>query len=496
MRNRLILAGCLLLAVILIAAPVGAPAGAQGDLSQTFTSADGSFSFRYPAGWVVGEEYGTILLANSPDALGAAGEANQLAPGQVTITILPPAGVRSQFGAMGIPLDAGPRPVIDGFIAQLGAASFSAPQEFTVGSRAVVSTLGTLDDQTQAVYAVDLGAGGLMVAAVVTAPGEEGQYDSTLVAVIESVQASAPPEPTETGSLVWQQQRPVSQDPLAEGGYAEATALAVGPDDTIYVADSFVGIHVFAPDGTEQGTIHPSGFFSSIADLVTDPDGTLWIIDFSGAVTNLDLQGNVLSFFNVSEVTEVSFFSLRMVLGPDGNFYILNPKEGEQTTAIGEILVFDRTGAFLRAFEIGSAAYFYEANLAFGPDGNLYVAETFGEPGIKVFDPNGALLRQGLGAGFLFGGISSIALAPDGSIYAALPSSPIYHLGADGTLLGEFGESQITAEGLDLNAATFPEFKPGQFYGIHDLVVLSTGDVIAGDYNPSVVQVVRVHFAG
>lgn len=491
MRNRTGRVVILILMVSLLAVPV--PAWGQADLSETYTTAGGLFSFRYPAGWVVEEDLGTIVLASSAETLTVANEGGQLGPGQVAIAFLPPQAVQGQFGGAGLPLDEGPRAFVEALAALL-SSSPGAIQEFSAGDRAVVGSTIAVEGQAQTLYAVDMGESGLMIAALLAAPGEEAAYNDLVTAIFATVEATPAPEPTETAALVWQQQRPISEDPFADGGFSEITALAVGPDDMIYLADSFVGIHVFAPDGTEQGFIAPEGFFGSIADLVVAPDGGLWIIDFSGAVTNLSAGGEVVSSFNLGEAVEVAFFSLRMELGPDGHLYILNPKDAGDDLAVGEMLVFDTAGSFLRSFEVGSANFFYEASFAFGPDGLLYVAENFGQPGIKVFDTEGTLIQEGLGASVLFGGVSALAVAPDGSIYAALPASPVYHLAPDGTLLGRYGESQFTVEDLGFDTETYPAFQPGLFFEITDLAVLSTAEVVVGDYNPNHVQIVRVAF--
>lgn len=75
-----------------------------------------------------------------------------------------------------------------------------------------------------------------------------------------------------------------------------------------------------------------------------------------------------------------------------------------------------------------------------------------------------------------------------------MPQSPIYHFAPDGTLLGRFGESQYALGEIDLGQEDFPAFEPGQFFEIRGLAVLSDGDVVVVDNNPSFVQVVRIRF--
>ena len=160
---------------------------------------------------------------------------------------------------------------------------------------------------------------------------------------------------------------------------------------------------------------------------------------------------------------------------------------------IGLVSVVDQAGQLVRSFEVGRGDFYYDAYIAFGPDGSLYVADATGQSGVQVFDVEGNLLREGIGATVLYAGPSALTVAPDGSIYVAAALGTIYHFGSDGTLLGRFGESQFNLT-LELDMEEFPVFEPGQFYQITGLAALSDGDVIVTDYNPGWVQIVRLSF--
>ena len=305
----------------------------------------------------------------------------------------------------------------------------------------------------------------------------------------------APPEASETASLVWQQTQPVDYE--ADDGYVSADGIVVGPDDTIYVLDSSVGIRVFSADGEPQGIIAPGDPFFGMAAFDMAPDGTFWGMDIWGVVGHFDADGTVLSSFDATttDIGEVAFIGLQMLVGPDGNLYIVNPQDGDDDTATGVLYVVTTEGEVLRSFELGTQDYSFDAYMDFGPDGNLYVIDTYDNAGITVYDTEGNVLNEGIGQmvlsrAFVVGGL---ALGADGSIYVADSSSPVYHIASDGTLLGEFGESYYTA--VDTSGDESPVFPEGTFGNISAVGVLSDGDAIVGDSTSDWWQLVRVHFS-
>src|SRR5690606_11228701 len=99
------------LVAVLLALPLAALAQ---DLTETYTTLDGTLTFNYPGGWVTQEEFGSILLANSQETLDALMEgAGEMSAGQAAIVVLPPAALEAQFGMIGLALDQGPAVAID-----------------------------------------------------------------------------------------------------------------------------------------------------------------------------------------------------------------------------------------------------------------------------------------------------------------------------------------------------------------------------------------------
>lgn len=489
-----------IVAVTLAALPaLTAPAFAQGELSQTYSTADGGLTFRHPAEWAVVEQFGTITLASSQAALDALNRAAGLGPGQMTAVIMPPAGLAEQLALMGLSADSGPEALLSDYGALLGAsASFSPAQPVPAGDKVAIRTSGVWLGMAQALYAVHLREGGLALIAA-AAPDEAtlAAVEPTLLAIIGSFSARPLSAPVETATVVWQQQVPLPGEQVIEGGINGFLDVVAGADDTLYVLDAVAGVHVYTPDGVYQGLLGGAGAAFYFADISAGPDGTLWGVDYGGTVTQVGPDGARRAAFSVTGGAgiEVSF-NVQIAAGPDGNVYLLTTTPGATgIEQIGQVVVFDPAGQLLRRFEIGRADYAYDAAIAFGPDGALYAVESSGEAGVRVFDTQGNLLREGIGAAVLFVGPGSLAGAPDGSIYAGAPATgAIYHFAPDGALLGRFGQSQFDLFVPEAAAQSYPPFEPGVFFEIAGLAVLSDGDVVAADANPSYAQLVRVSF--
>lgn len=461
------------------------------DLSQTFTTGDGTVTFQYPGDWVAQEFFGTVLLGSSQTAADAFFEGEDLQSGRAAVVMLTPASVVENLGISGDTV-ASPEDLLTVLIGDLTGPT-SAIEMLSLGGKPAARTAGEDQGEALVVFAIDFGEGGIGLVVQITLPGEEEDFEATTRAIIETMQASKLAEPVETGTVVWQQLSQIDSE--ADFGESVTTIekVVVGPDDTIYVLDAFAGVYIFDADGNATGHIANDESFGSMSALALAADGTLWSVDYMGAITQFDTTGAMLSSFELGETAELAYFGVDLTMGPDGNLYMLNPREVDEG-AVGEVLVFSPAGELLRRFDIGTDEYFYEASLAFGPDGNLYVAEYFGESGVKVFDNEGNLLREGIGSSQLYT-MSSIAVAPDGSIYVTVPDSPIYHFANDGTLLGRFGQSQFMVDEIDFDAETLPPMAEGVFYQIGGLGVLSNGDIVVGDTNEDWWQITRINFA-
>jgi len=74
-----------------------------------------------------------------------------------------------------------------------------------------------------------------------------------------------------------------------------------------------------------------------------------------------------------------------LAVAPDGSYYVSSPGSGPEVdgVATGQVLHYSNSGVFLNVLDQGdtSGPTLYEpGTLAFGPDGNLYVADLGAEP--------------------------------------------------------------------------------------------------------------------
>ena len=483
-------------ALLTVALMAGGMSAFAQDGPQTFTSADGTITFEYPAGWVGEEFFGMIVLANSQEALDAIlGDAERIESGQALVIVATPEAMATDGAMFGYTPEMPLEDVVNGYAVNVvGLEDVSEPESGSAGDHAIAYVEATMDAGEVRVYGVQLDEGAVGMAVLATAAGELDASVADAESIVRSMTYQAPPEASETASLVWQQTQPIDYE--TDDGYTWIDGLTVGPDDTIYVLDGNVGIRAFSPDGEPQGIISPGDPFWGVTAFDVAPDGTFWGMDNRGVVGHFDADGTVLSSFDVTttEIGEPSFTGLHVLIGPDGNLYIVNPRNGDDDTATGVLYVVTTEGEVLRSFELGTQDYSFDAFLDFGPDGNLYVVNIYDNTGITVYDTEGNVLNEGIGRAalsrvFVIGGL---AVGADGSLYVADSSSPIYHLASDGTLLGKFGESYYLTDTGGDESPVFPE---GTFGNISAVGVLSDGDAIVGDSTSDWWQLVRVHFS-
>ncbi len=467
------------------------------DGTQTFMSDDGTLSFEYPADWIAEDFFGVILLANSEDTFNAImGDAKQIAPGQVLILAVTPDNLAENADSFSFTPDLSLEDLAVVYATNvIGIENVGTPETATLGAYPVAHLDVSDEEGDVALYTIDFGDGKIGLLALLTATGERADYLSVAENIIAAMTYQAPPEATETAALVWQQVQPVDYE--ADDGYIGADAIVIGPDDTIYVLDSSVGIRVFNADGEPQSIIIPGDPFFKVAAFDLAPDGTFWGMDYWGTVGNFDADGTVLSSFDVTttEIGEVAFAGLHLLVGPDGNLYILNPQNQDDDIALGVFYTVTPEGEVLGSFGLGTQDYSFDSYVDFGPDGNLYMISTYDNTGIAVYDTEGNMLREGVGRNVLQSAyfVGGLAVGEDGSIYTADSNSPVYHLANDGTLLGEFGQSYYDQEGTETDEA--PQFPEGTFASISAVGVLSNGDMVVGDTTSNWWQLVRVNFS-
>jgi predicted membrane-bound mannosyltransferase/DNA-binding beta-propeller fold protein YncE len=162
------------------------------------------------------------------------------------------------------------------------------------------------------------------------------------------------------------------------------------PEDLVYR-----DIAASAIVGADAGLKGPRG-------IVVDSDGTLYITDTDHSrIAVLDANGALLRTIG-DPATSPAGAGLNqpwgLDLGLDGNLYVAD-------TWNNRVAVFTKDGQFLRAWghegvpqsDASTEAMWGPRDLKFGPDGNLYLADTGGKR-IRVYKPDGTFVRD-IGSG-------------------------------------------------------------------------------------------------
>jgi DNA-binding beta-propeller fold protein YncE len=230
--------------------------------------------------------------------------------------------------------------------------------------------------------------------------------------------------------------------------------LAFGPDGNLYVANFGTGsdaiMRVEGPFSATAGTVSTFVDGGAFFDVAFGSDGNLYASGH-GAVQRFDIitGARIDDFthgYTLAEVRAIAF-------GPDGNLYVTN-FDGCVTGPAGcigtrnEIVRFDGlTGAFLDIFVAdGQAGMDSPWDLAFGPDGALFVAnaKSDGDGNILRFERSTARRRSvgSPGTSHPFAtqpGLFPLAIAfgPDHNLYVSTSESG----GSDGAILRFNGTS-------------------------------------------------------
>lgn len=225
------------------------------------------------------------------------------------------------------------------------------------------------------------------------------------------------------------------------GGLDEPSGMAVGPDGNLYVA-SAQNSRILRYDGTSGAFIDtfatnaqlPIGLsFGPGGDLYVASRDALSVLRFDGqtgaskgvfATTNAPLPG--------SSGLSVNWWPWDLAFRPDGNLY-LSSFERQL------VLQFDSiTGQYEGIFANGrsSTALGRAAGLTFGPDNNLYLAGYFGDV-VRFDGSSGALLGTFAN---LSDDATDIEFGPGGDLYVALRNrgAIVRVNGVTGDVLGDF----------------------------------------------------------
>jgi DNA-binding beta-propeller fold protein YncE len=255
----------------------------------------------------------------------------------------------------------------------------------------------------------------------------EAAADPTHLFLVPSVQGS-----TATDSQVLQYDsrsgefdgvlvQPVGQDQIRD--------VILGPDGLLYAtyADHSVPsiargtVRRFDMQGNLLGTFVPtgSGGLAAPQAIAFGPDGNLYVASNDGHVFRYDGKtGAPLGVFASGLAIPED-----LVFGPDGNLYVSNVGTCGVNCLFSNVRRFDgATGAFLGDFvSTNSGGLFGALGIAFGRNGDLYVASAFNDSVFRYDGTTGAFVDQ-----FALPNIGSgpnvptdVVFGPDADLYVA-----------------------------------------------------------------------------
>ena len=192
-------------------------------------------------------------------------------------------------------------------------------------------------------------------------------------------------------------------------GIVNATSMAFGPDDRLYVSSRFDGtVYRVLEDGRTEVMASDLGLACGLAFA---PDGTLLVGDRSGTIFHIDGKGRTETL--VSLPASVAAFHLAM--GPDGWLYVTGPTLGTydrvyRVSMTGQIETIDES-------------FGRPQGLAFDSEGRLHIVEALaGSSGVYQVRSSGKTLV--IAGPRLVG----IAFGPDGMIVVS-SSDTVYRFG-------------------------------------------------------------------
>ena len=229
---------------------------------------------------------------------------------------------------------------------------------------------------------------------------------------------------------------------ITRGAFANIGDFIVAANGDIYVADTNAySIRKVTPSGVITtfagsgiaGYVDGTGTnaqFGEVYDMALGPDGNIYTCEYSGLIRKITPSGVVTTlagnpgaignrYADGIGTNAMFYYPYGLAFGPDGNIYVADVGNNciRKVTLAGVVTtVAGNPGQYGYADGTGTdAQFYYPYDLAFGPDGNIYVADQENNS-IRKVTPSGVVTTIAGPAD----GISSpsrITVASNGDIY-------------------------------------------------------------------------------
>jgi DNA-binding beta-propeller fold protein YncE len=256
----------------------------------------------------------------------------------------------------------------------------------------------------------------------------------------------------------------------AEGQFNAPRGLKVAPDGSLYVADSRNHrIQHLAPDGAVLKTwgsfgdvsagTGADGAFNEPWDVAVGPDGSVYVSDtWNHRVQKFTADGTFVKkwgYFGQGEAPEAFWGPRGLAVDKNGRLYVMD-------TGNKRVVIFSADGEFINQF--GTAGFdpgqFDEpVGIAVDEQGNVYITDTWNQR-VQVLQPSAdgqsfSPVRAWDFAGWKGQSLDNkpfLAVSPvNGHVFVTDPESPrVVEFDSEGNLVRSWGEYSSTTEGFGL----------------------------------------------